>query len=65
MYENSGNTNQNKHAEKEDILKRLSVQKHRRPDRSNYIVRDNIAIGHNRLAIIDIELNIEPMCDIY
>lgn len=54
----------NKHAEKEDILKMLSVQKHRGPDGSNYFVKDNIAIGHNRLAIIDVELGIQPMCDI-
>ena len=54
----------NKHAEKEDILKMLSVQKHRGPDGSNYFIKDNVAIGHNRLAIIDIELGIQPMCDI-
>jgi len=36
---------------------------HRGPDDEGILIRDNIAIGHRRLSIIDLETGGQPMCD--
>lgn len=38
-----------------------AVMKNRGPDQSGVYVNGNVALGHNRLAIIDIENGIQPM----
>jgi asparagine synthase (glutamine-hydrolysing) len=45
-------------ANKQRILSMLDYQKHRGPDFMDYYVEDdNIALGHNRLSIIDLSTN--------
>lgn len=43
------------------IEEQLRVLHHRGPDDSNVYIGENIALGHNRLAIIDIKNAIQPM----
>ncbi|MCB9201633.1 MAG: asparagine synthase (glutamine-hydrolyzing) [Flavobacteriales bacterium] len=44
------------------INKMLKIQHHRGPDYSNYWLEDNVCLGHNRLAIIDLnESSNQPM----
>ena len=45
-------------ANKTNILQMLECQKHRGPDFTDYYVDENrIALGHNRLSIIDLSSN--------
>jgi asparagine synthase (glutamine-hydrolysing) len=45
-------------ANKQNILRMLEIQKHRGPDFMNYYCDENkIALGHNRLSIIDLSSN--------
>lgn len=46
---------------KEIIKKMTDKIKHRGPDGEGFYVDDNIALGHRRLAIIDIEAGSQPM----
>ena len=45
----------------EDISRMLELIKHRGPDGEGRLLRDNIAIGHRRLAIIDLNTGSQPM----
>ena len=38
-----------------EIKNRLNVINHRGPDNSSYIIGDNVALGHNRLSIVDLD----------
>ena len=40
---------------KDQILKMNKILLHRGPDNSGYYVKENFALGHNRLSIIDLE----------
>ena len=50
-------------ANKVDLVRlMLETQRHRGPDRTNFIEKDKIIIGHNRLSIIDLSNNADqPM----
>ena len=37
------------------IKNRLNVINHRGPDNSSYIIGDNVALGYNRLSIVDLD----------
>ncbi len=41
----------------------LSILAHRGPDGSSSICQENYALGHNRLAIIDVEGGQQPLYD--
>lgn len=51
------NNEKNKKAILTDMMKAI---KHRGPDGSGTYIDENIALGHNRLAIIDIKDGIQP-----
>ena len=38
-----------------DVNERLKVITHRGPDHSDYFISDGVALGHNRLAIVDLD----------
>ena len=47
---------------KEKVIKRMNDRiSHRGPDGEGYYIDDNIALGHRRLAIIDLECGAQPM----
>lgn len=49
-------------AVKAEVLKRMTdIISHRGPDGEGFYVRDNVALGHRRLAIIDLEGGQQPM----
>lgn len=45
------------------IERMIKAIKHRGPDGAGFIVKKNIALGHARLSIIDIETGKQPMCN--
>ncbi len=52
----------NKLDHKEEIIKKMSAKlKHRGPDGEGFYIDDNIALAHQRLAIIDLTLGNQPM----
>jgi asparagine synthase (glutamine-hydrolysing) len=48
---------------KESIQKMNDSLAHRGPDGEGFFLKDNIAIGHRRLAIIDIATGKQPLCN--
>ena len=42
------------------ITAMVKSQHHRGPDNSNYSINENVALGHNRLAIIDCSEKSQP-----
>ena len=47
---------------KEKIIKKMAERiKHRGPDAEGFYIDENIALGHRRLAIIDINSGVQPM----
>lgn len=52
----------NKEEKKEKIIKKMADRiVHRGPDSEGFYIDENIALGHRRLAIIDINAGIQPM----
>ena len=52
----------NKEEKKEKIIKKMADRiVHRGPDAEGFYIDENIALGHRRLAIIDINAGIQPM----
>jgi asparagine synthase (glutamine-hydrolysing) len=51
------------HLNNDDLKKMTDILAHRGPDDSGYFIRDNIALGHRRLSIIDIQSGHQPMAD--
>lgn len=52
----------NKKENKEKIIKKMADRiEHRGPDAEGFYIDENIALGHRRLAIIDINSGIQPM----
>lgn len=52
----------NKEGNKEAIIKKMADKiKHRGPDGEGYYIDENIALGHRRLSIIDIDGGNQPM----
>lgn len=52
----------NKEEKKEKIIKKMANRiVHRGPDAEGFYIDENIALGHRRLAIIDINAGIQPM----
>lgn len=51
--------------DKENIYAMNAQLKHRGPDQSGFFINDGIALGHNRLAVIDVENGIQPMTALY
>lgn len=47
--------------DREIIENMVNVQRHRGPDASDVRIFDELALGHNRLAIIDLESGAQPM----
>ena len=48
---------------KKDVLIRMcDLMAHRGPDDSGYYFKDNVALGHRRLSIIDLSTGQQPMC---
>lgn len=54
-----------KNIQANEVIAKAMVQriKHRGPDGDGIYCRDNVALGHARLSIIDLELGKQPMCD--
>lgn len=48
-------------ANKDNIEFMNNIIKHRGPNEQNVIIKDNIALGHVRLSIIDLKLGSQPM----
>lgn len=46
---------------KERIKEMTEVLNYRGPDSTGYFIKDNILLGHKRLAIIDVEKGLQPM----
>ena len=52
---------------KKDVTNKYNIEfmnniiKHRGPNEQNVIIKDNIALGHVRLSIIDLKLGSQPM----
>ena len=50
--------------DKAPIIKKMcDLLEHREPDDSGILLRDNIALGHRRLSIIDLSSGHQPMSD--
>src|SRR3954471_11723817 len=47
--------------ERAEIERMTAAHAHRGPDGVGFLVRDNVALGHRRLAIIDPALGHQPM----
>ncbi|MBS1635483.1 MAG: asparagine synthase (glutamine-hydrolyzing) [Bacteroidetes bacterium] len=59
----AGYINLNGHASEEVIRQMTDAIAHRGPDGFGHKIADNIAIGHRRLSIIDLESGAQPMSD--
>jgi asparagine synthase (glutamine-hydrolysing) len=46
-----------------EIKKMVEAMAHRGPDGEGFLVRDSVALGHRRLAIIDLETGRQPLCN--
>ncbi|MDD4211326.1 MAG: asparagine synthase (glutamine-hydrolyzing) [Clostridia bacterium] len=57
----SGVTLFNKKLKKNKFIKSVRLLEHRGPDREGFFYSQNIAFGHKRLAVVDIENGIQPM----
>ncbi len=49
--------------ERDLIESMCRIMKHRGPDGEGYFIRDEAALGHRRLSIIDLEGGTQPMCN--
>ncbi|MDP2913215.1 MAG: asparagine synthase (glutamine-hydrolyzing) [Candidatus Omnitrophota bacterium] len=48
----------------DNILRKMtSALIHRGPDDEGFFIKDNVALGHRRLSIIDLEKGHQPICD--
>ena len=45
----------------DDICKMMEIVKHRGPDGEGVFMADNVAIGHTRLSIIDLDTGAQPI----
>ncbi len=55
------NFDQGENIKEEILLDMGAAIKHRGPDGDGYYIKDNIGLGHNRLAIIDLETGAQPL----
>ncbi len=46
-----------------EIQRMTDSLRHRGPDGEGFFIKDNVALGHRRLAIIDLETGKQPMCN--